>query len=303
VDASVGLSPTPSTCYRDGSRLSGFVNETLCQCSSGNTVKCWRPAGSDKNALRPPESNLFDGVLDGVDSVCPFHDLETAHGRQGGSEMSATTRTSSVTSRLPMIAGIAFVVLFVVGFLISGDTPDPNKRLEWRRWYFDSGHRTSAVVGMYLMLLGVLAFVWFLAGLRHRLAERGASETLVTLVFGAGLIFVILAMGGVIARSVVPAGKVFVDQSLPGGDIAQQLEGLGFGTLLIPGALAAGAFVAAASAASRQVDALLAWLTMAGFVVAVLQLIGVLFFPFALFVLWVLVASIVLLARTPSATT
>jgi hypothetical protein len=42
---------------------------------------------------------------------------------------------------------------------------------------------------------------------------------------------------------------------------------------------------------------------MAGFVVAVLQLIGVLFFPFALFVLWVLVASIVLLARTPSATT
>jgi hypothetical protein len=239
VDASVGLSPTPSTCYRDGSRLSGFVNETLCQCSSGNAVKCWRPAGSDKNALRPPESNLFDGVLDGVDSVCPFHDLETAHGRQGGSEMSATTRTSSVTSRLPMIAGIAFVVLFVVGFLISGDTPDPNKRLEWRRWYFDSGHRTSAVVGMYLMLLGVLAFVWFLAGLRHRRRSGVRPRPWSPLVFGAGLIFVILAMGGVIARSVVPAGKVFVDQSLPGGDIAQQLEGLGFGTLLIPGALAA----------------------------------------------------------------
>jgi hypothetical protein len=117
------------------------------------------------------------------------------------------------------------------------------------------------------------------------------------------LVFAILAMAGVIARSVVPVGKELVDQSLPGGDIAQQLEGLGFGTLLLPGALAAGAFVAAASAASRQVAALPAWLTIVGFVVAVLQLVGVLFFPFALFVLWVLVAAIVLLARTPSATT
>jgi hypothetical protein len=113
------------------------------------------------------------------------------------------------------------------------------------------------------------------------------------------LVFAILAIGGVIARSAVPAGKVLVDQSLPGGDIAQQLEGLGFGTLLIPGALAAGAFVASASAASRQIGALPAWLAIAGFVVAALQLIGVLFFPFALFVLWVLVAAIVLVARTP----
>ena len=217
--------------------------------------------------------------------------------------MNATTRASSVTARWAMIAGIAFVVLFVIGFLVSADTPDPDERLQWRRWYFDSGHRTSAVVGMYLMLLGVLAFVWFLAGLRHRLAEGNASDTLVSLGFGAGLVFAILAMAGVVARSAVPAGNVLVDQSLPGGDIAQQLEGLGLGTLLLPGALAAGVFVAAASAACRQIGALPAWLTIAGFVVAVLQLIGVFFIPFALFVLWVLVAAIVLLARTPRLTT
>src|SRR5919106_2383013 len=185
-----------------------------------------------------PEGNPLNDVLDRwrlphrVGSVRQFHVPEAAHRGQGGSEMNATTRTTSVTARWPMIAGIAFVVLFVVGFLISADTPDPDERLQWRRWYFDSGHRTSAVVGMYLMLLGVLAFVWFLAGLRHHLAERAASDTLVGVVFGAGLVFAILAMGGVIARSVVPAGNVLVDQSLPSGDIAQQLEGLGFGTLL-----------------------------------------------------------------------
>jgi hypothetical protein len=103
------------------------------------------------------------------------------------------------------------------------------------------------------MVLAVLAFVWFLAGLRRRLTAAGASQTLVTLVLGAGLVFVILAMAEVIARSAVPAGKVFVDQSLPRGE---QLEGLAFATLLVPGALAARAFTAAASAASRQVAAL-----------------------------------------------
>jgi hypothetical protein len=66
--------------------------------------------------------------------------------------------------------------------------------------------------------------------------------------------------------------------------------------------LAVTVFVAAASVASRQIGTLPAWLTIARFVVAVLQLIGVFFLPFALFVLWVLVAAIVLLARTPSPT-
>jgi hypothetical protein len=59
-----------------------------------------------------------------------------------------------------MIAGIAFVVLFVIGFVVSADTPDSDERLEWRRWYLDSGHRTSAVVGMYLMVLSY----WRLSG-------------------------------------------------------------------------------------------------------------------------------------------
>jgi hypothetical protein len=202
-----------------------------------------------------------------------------------------------------MIAGIAFVVLFVIGFMIWGDTPDPDKRPEWRRWYFDSGHRATAIVATYLMVLGLVAFLWFLAGLRHRLTQEGASDTLVTLVLIAGVAFAILGFISVTARAVVPVGKAFVDQSLPGGDIAQQLEGLGFATLLLPGALTAGVFVAAASAASRQAAALPGWLTIAGFVVAVLQLVGLFLIPLALFVLWVLIAAIVLLARTPTTAT
>jgi hypothetical protein len=67
--------------------------------------------------------------------------------------------------------------------------------------------------------------------------------------------------------------------------------------LLVAGALAAGAFTATASYLARRDAILPGWLTIAGYVVAVLQLAAALFLPFALFPLWILVVSIVLLSR------
>ena len=68
--------------------------------------------------------------------------------------------------------------------------------------------------------------------------------------------------------------------------------------MLVAGALSAGLFTATASYAARRDAILPGWLTIAGYVVAVLQLAAGLFFPFVLFPLWVLVVSIVLLRRT-----
>ncbi|MDX6216276.1 MAG: hypothetical protein QOG99_1860, partial [Frankiales bacterium] len=76
-----------------------------------------------------------------------------------------------------------------------------------------------------------------------------------------------------------------------------QLDNIGQALLLVAGALSAGAFIASASHAARRSVVFPGWLTAVGYVVAVLQLAGALFFPFALFPLWVLVASIVLLIR------
>jgi hypothetical protein len=83
-----------------------------------------------------------------------------------------------------------------------------------------------------------------------------------------------------------------------GADLARQFDNTGFAVLLVAGALAAGAFTATASYAARRDAILPGWLTVAGYVVAVLQLAAGLFFPFVLFPLWVLVVSIVLLRQT-----
>ena len=201
--------------------------------------------------------------------------------------------SASRPTRLGPWMGIAFFVLFVVGFVVF-PTPDNGKdTAKWARWWTDGGHRAGAVVGAYLMVLGVLAFVWFMWGLNQRLREPNG----VMITFGS--LFVGLALVSALIRAAIPGGKVFGDTPVPAGaDLARQLDNTGFALLLVAGALAAGAFVATASYLARRDAILPGWLTISGYVVAVLQLVAGLFFPFVLFPLWVLVVSIVLLRRT-----
>jgi hypothetical protein len=188
--------------------------------------------------------------------------------------------------------GIAFVVLFVVGF-ITFSTPDDNKNTaQWARWWTDSGHRASAIIGAYLITLGVLAFVWFAWALRERVGEGGG------LMFTFASIFAAIALVSTLVRAAIPGGKVFGETPVPaGGDLARQFDNIGFGALLVAGALAAGVFVALASYLASRSEALPGWLTVAGYVVAALQLVATFFFPFILFFVWVLIAAIVLVRR------
>jgi hypothetical protein len=188
--------------------------------------------------------------------------------------------------------GIAFFVLFVAGFIVFPTPSNGKDTAKWARWWTDSGHRTAAVIGAYLMVLGLLAFVWFMWGLDQRLRHRSGMM----MTFGS--LFVGLALISALVRAAIPGGNVFGDTPVPAGaDLARQFDNIGFGVLLVAGALSAGAFVATASYLARRDAILPGWLTVAGYVVAVLQLVGGFFFPFALFPLWVLVASIVLLRR------
>jgi hypothetical protein len=184
--------------------------------------------------------------------------------------------------------GIAFVVLFVAGFMIFPTPSDNKDTVNWERWWTDSGHRAGAIIGAYLMVLGLLAFVWFMWSLNQRLRDRGGMM----ITFGS--VFVALAMISALVRAAIAGGKQFGDSPVPAGDFSRLFDQIGFGVLLVAGALTAGAFVATASYLARRDAILPGWLTMAGYVVAVLQLAAGLFFPFILFPLWVLVVSIVL---------
>ena len=206
--------------------------------------------------------------------------------------MSATMGNGPHVSRVGTWMGIAFVVLFVAGFGAMS-TPSSNKNTaQWARWWNDSGHRAGAIVGAYLMVLSVFAFVWFASSLRDQFREGGR------LMFTFGSIFATIALVSIMVRVSIPGAKQFGSTPVPaGGDLARQFDQIGYSLLLVAGALAAGLFIGMASYLARRSGALPGWLTVAGYVVAVLQLAASLFFPFLLFLLWVFVASIVLMRR------
>jgi hypothetical protein len=214
------------------------------------------------------------------------------------------TETQTVPSRgiqrWGAIAGIAFVVFLVLRFVAFLDTPDSDAPVrEWTEYFDDSGNRTVSILGAYSQLLAGLGFLGFIWALRARLrvAERSA-DGFSALAFGAGLVFVGLVFVSAAAIANVAAGVEFGDIPAPDGEFARQFESLGFGLLLLFGMFAAGVCIAATSASALASGVLPRWLAITGLVVAVIvAVLGVVFFPLILLVLWVLAVSIVMLQR------
>lgn len=193
------------------------------------------------------------------------------------------------------IAGMAFAVLFVAGLLTSAGTPDYDAPpQEWADWYTDSGNRGMQVISMLLLVLSALSLLVFAAGLYRRLRSFSLDRHGWPLVaLAAGVVLATLITVSAVAMSTVSAAMEFspTDFPVPGADVAQVLEQLGFGVLLLGGGWAAALFVAAVSLSARGTAALPAWMATAGLVVAVLLLASVAFLPMLLLPIWALVVS------------
>ena len=203
----------------------------------------------------------------------------------------AATGSSARVGRVGAWMGIAFAVLFVVGTFVQPVPKHQKSVTEWAQLWNSSSNRTKQILGAYLVVFGLLAFIWFASKLRSALGD-GAG---MMLTFGS--VFAAMGMLFALVGTAIAGNKVFTSAPVPPGPLSQQLSGLAAGILVVPGALAAGVFVAIASYLARRGGALPGWLTIAGYVVAILQLAAVVFFPLLLVPLWVLITSIVLLRR------
>jgi len=221
----------------------------------------------------------------------------------------STTSTGSTRSGLRWggIGGIVFAVLFVIGFLFMSDTPDGNaSNREWLKYFRDSGNRRMLVIGALVLAVAAIGFLVFLGVLRERVRSAlPASEWVATVAFASGLTFVAMLAVFALGQGSVAAGVVFGDNPVPlDADIMRAFVSAGFGALLVFGAAAAGLLVVTTSIAGGRGGLLPRWIVVTGYVVGVLVIVGsLLFFPFILFVLWMLVVSIVMLRGSGAAAT
>jgi hypothetical protein len=186
-----------------------------------------------------------------------------------------------------MLAGVVFAILFAVGaLLISSASPNTSKgdsatvAHAWLIRINNSGHRASIVIGGILLVIAAIALIWFSAALRSRFAISPANP--------AGG-FAILAAVGIAVGSVGPlaiaGGHTFGNEPLPtDGTVIWMFNDLLFPCVLLIFGLASSAFIAALLLTARS--ALPTWLVIFGWVAVVAGIVGVLFIPLALVLLW-----------------
>ena len=90
-------------------------------------------------------------------------------------------------------AGVIFVVLIVVGALISGSPPSPDDSVRKIASYYED-HTAAIKTGAFLTGLGSLAFLWFLGSLWSTLRRSDDTRRLATIATAGGIVGLITAV-------------------------------------------------------------------------------------------------------------
>jgi hypothetical protein len=206
---------------------------------------------------------------------------------------------STGPQRRAMLAGVLFVVFFVVGvFLNFGNTPEikstdtaATAAQKWLTEMSTSEHRVGVIISAYLLIIAAIAFIWFCDGLRGWLALEPTWGRAVTGlgVLGAAAIGVGALLGGAGFAGAVEFGESPLPQS---GDTMRVMAELFFPMLFVLFGLASACIIGTLSTAVARTGALPRWVAYTGYVAALGAIAGVLFTPFILPLLWFLIVAV-----------
>jgi hypothetical protein len=187
------------------------------------------------------------------------------------------------------VAGIIFSV-FLATALVLLRVSVPARPSVPGSWLTDSHQRAQVALALNLVPFAGIAFLWFVGVLRDRIGER-EDRFFATVFLGSGLVFVAM---------------IFVAAAIAGGLIAGQSSSPpDAGTLALSRSVTttlvnvyamrmAAVFTLTTVTIARRTEIVSRWLTLAGFVTALVLLVGVGFSPWVelLFPAWILALSI-----------
>ena len=190
---------------------------------------------------------------------------------------------------LAPLTGVLFVVLAVVAFIISGETPDtddsPQKILDF---YLDND--ASQLWAGAVLAWSTVPLMFFLGVLRSTLrAEEGPLGRLSAVAFGGGIVLIVGALS--FAGFTFTLGDIADDGLTP--QAAQTLNALN-SDFFFPVAVGVATLLIATGISSLGSRVLPAWLAWAALVIGIVALTPLGFFGFLAFLLWAVVTSVVL---------
>lgn len=198
--------------------------------------------------------------------------------------------------RVTPLAGVLSVVLFIIGIIVlESDAPGDKATGAELADYF-AGNLSKLAVGGVIFGVGAIALIWFLDGVRSRIAP--ASAQLARLAYGFGFATALF----LVASAMPDVAGAFLsdnlDRNLDGG-AAEVFSGIGDSFFFAAEVMLVGFFLAVGLAAI-QARALPAWLGWISLVFAVLALIPPIGWAVVVwgFPLWILIVSVLFWRRT-----
>jgi len=197
-------------------------------------------------------------------------------------------------------AGLLFVVLVVVGALISGSPPSPDDSVRKVAEYYED-HTAAIKTGAFLTGLGSLAFLWFLGSLWSTLRRSEDTRRLATIATGGGIVGLITAVTALALNATV---AIAIDSSGATASVNPKFIYLLSGTIGGMGNFGIAALVAATGIAALRTGVFPAPLGWASLVIALGWIVAGLivatdaaaiftigFIVFLVWLIWVLVIS------------
>ncbi len=212
----------------------------------------------------------------------------------------AAVRRRIEAPRAAGVAGLVFAVLFVGALLLIRDQPPAGSTADAvAEWYLLEHARRVALVGLYIAPFAGIAFLWFLAVIRHNVSQV-EDRFFDTVLLGSGLLFVAMLWASAAVAGSLVAGVKLLDATPPSPDVVEAIRSLGHTIFYVYALRAAAVFMVVTSTLARRTRAFPGWLSLAGLLIALVLLFGVAFAPLValLFPAWVATLSIILLTRT-----
>jgi MFS family permease len=213
------------------------------------------------------------------------------------------TIVRSARGKAAGLSGIGFALAYLIG-TASLNAPLSGTDQKIVEFWSDGGNQTAAVISMYCFAIAGLLFLVFMSNLRARLATLDTRSTkLSEIVFGSGLVFVVMLFVSGVARGVIGFGtKSHWSQPVPNADLLRYLPQISYaaGGLAL---LAAAVAITTTSVMILRGGAFGRWLAWLGFVVSLVLVVangllaGVAVIPAML--IWALAASFAMWRSSP----
>ena len=185
--------------------------------------------------------------------------------------------------------------------MLLSTVPGPKaSNAEIADFYGSGGSRRVVLVGLYLMPLAAIAFVWFIVALRMWIdsSTRRRDALLSNIQLATGILYVALFCASFAATSVLAASVEFADADTD-PVVARQFPQYGASLLFVFAFRMAAMFVFTTSSILRGANVLPRWFAWSGYAVGLFLLLSASFEGwFALvFPIWLLVLSAILMRR------